>query len=45
MDDDRFFELREQLVSLLNSFVSECEKLDIDYKEEIDVILSEIESS
>ncbi len=45
MDDAEYFDIREQLWSLLESFVNECEKLDIDYEEDIDVILSEIKSS
>ena len=45
MDETRFFEIRKQLYSLLEEFNKKCESLDIDFMEEIDVMISEIESS
>ena len=45
MEDSKFYEIREQLYSLIRTFIDECEKQGIEYREEVDTIIDEIESS
>ena len=44
MDDDKYFEIREKLVGMLHSFKDECIEQGIDFDDEMEGILYELET-